>query len=168
MNYNKSIYDYFPFHQWVMRACFPPPPALIGSQKSLEQHHLWIGGRCQHWIDDLAKLLRPTGQVLLPFTHPQSYFSTWVSAKHVNKGNVYLLVVKQHYKPQSCHQKDLKQEDGLEMPLKSFLILSVWEMLSLVGEMRSNDIRDVKAIAWGMTARGRKETNSATYQFMTL
>lgn len=54
------------------------------------------------------------------------------------------------------------------MPVKSFFILSVWEMLSLVGEMRSNDIRDVKAIAWGMTARGRKETNSATYQFMTL
>lgn len=33
-----------------------------------------------------------------------------------------------------------------------FECVPAWEMLSLVREMRSNDIRDVKAIAWGMTA----------------
>lgn len=57
------------------------------------------------------------------------------------------------------------------MPLKvspHFKCVPAWEMLSLIGERRSNDITDVKAIAWGMTAGGRKETNSATYQFMSL
>lgn len=57
------------------------------------------------------------------------------------------------------------------MPLKvspHFEWVLAWDMVSLIGERKSNDRTGVKVIAWGMTAQGRKETNSATYQFMTL
>jgi len=52
-------------------------------------------------------------------------------------------------------EKELQNEAVLEMSLKvspHFECVPVWEMLSLIGERRGNDITDVKATAWGTTA----------------
>lgn len=147
MNHNKCIYDYSPIHLWVVRSCFSPSPILILLIQDLKNTR-GSTFKCGLEVDvstELVALLSCLGQqfkssLLLILSAIHLHVRVW---NIIKTHDSYLLFVQWYYQPWSCYEKELQKEDRLKMLLKGsphFQLVLAWNMLSLTGERRSNDI----------------------------